>query len=90
MAPPRCPLAVTPTPLQPMRRLGRHLGFEPDALWVKRDDLTGLAGGGNKARKLEYLVGDALRARLRHVAHWRRSAEQSRPDDGGGGVYRRA
>ncbi len=60
MAPPRCPLAVTPTPLQPMRRLGQHLGFEPDALWVKRDDLTGLAGGGNKARKLEYLVGDAL------------------------------
>jgi D-cysteine desulfhydrase len=43
-----------------MDRLGRQLGFEPGALWVKRDDLTGLAGGGNKARKLEYLVGDAL------------------------------
>jgi D-cysteine desulfhydrase family pyridoxal phosphate-dependent enzyme len=43
-----------------MPRLGRHLGFADGALWVKRDDLTGLAGGGNKARKLEYLVADAL------------------------------
>ena len=34
--------------------------MEPGALWVKRDDLTGLAGGGNKARKLEYLCADAL------------------------------
>jgi D-cysteine desulfhydrase family pyridoxal phosphate-dependent enzyme len=58
--PPRLPLAVAPTPLQPAERLGKALGFEPGALWVKRDDLTGLAGGGNKARKLEYLLGDAL------------------------------
>jgi D-cysteine desulfhydrase len=56
----RRPLAVTPTPLQPLPRLGRELGFVDGALWVKRDDLTGLAGGGNKARKLEYLVADAL------------------------------
>ncbi|WP_334145179.1 1-aminocyclopropane-1-carboxylate deaminase/D-cysteine desulfhydrase [Rhabdothermincola sp.] len=61
MSPPqRFPIAVTPTPLQPMDRLGRSLGFEEGALWVKRDDLTGLAGGGNKARKLDYLIGDAL------------------------------
>jgi D-cysteine desulfhydrase len=33
--------------------------MEPGSLWVKRDDLTGLGGGGNKARKLEYLCGDA-------------------------------
>jgi D-cysteine desulfhydrase len=46
-----------------MARLGAVLGFAPGALWVKRDDLTGLAGGGNKARKLEYLVGDALAQR---------------------------
>jgi D-cysteine desulfhydrase len=39
--------------------LGAALGFEPGALTVKRDDLTGLAGGGNKARKLAYLVADA-------------------------------
>jgi len=44
-----------------MERLGAHLGFAPGMLWVKRDDLTHLAGGGNKARKLEYLVADALR-----------------------------
>jgi 1-aminocyclopropane-1-carboxylate deaminase/D-cysteine desulfhydrase-like pyridoxal-dependent ACC family enzyme len=43
-----------------MPRLGAHLGFEDGALWVKRDDLTGLGAGGNKARKLEYLVADAL------------------------------
>lgn len=58
--PQRFAVAVTPTPLQPMPRLGRELGFREGALWVKRDDLTGLAGGGNKARKLEYLVADAL------------------------------
>jgi 1-aminocyclopropane-1-carboxylate deaminase/D-cysteine desulfhydrase-like pyridoxal-dependent ACC family enzyme len=54
------PLAACPTPLQPLDRLGAHLGFAPGALKVKRDDLTGLAGGGNKARKLSYLVADAL------------------------------
>jgi D-cysteine desulfhydrase len=43
-----------------MDRLGAALGFEADALWVKRDDCTGLAGGGNKARKLEYLCADAI------------------------------
>ena len=43
-----------------MERLGDALGFEPGMLWVKRDDQTGLAGGGNKARKLEFLVADAL------------------------------
>ena len=42
-----------------MRRLAAHLGMADDALWVKRDDCTGLAGGGNKARKLEYLCEDA-------------------------------
>jgi D-cysteine desulfhydrase family pyridoxal phosphate-dependent enzyme len=52
-------LAHLPTPLEPMRRLGAHLDMAADALWVKRDDATGLAGGGNKARKLEYLCEDA-------------------------------
>lgn len=56
----RVPFAVVPTPLQPMDRLGATLGFAPGCLWVKRDDLTALAGGGNKARKLEYLVADAV------------------------------
>jgi D-cysteine desulfhydrase family pyridoxal phosphate-dependent enzyme len=56
----RVPLAHLPTPLEPMDRLGAHLGIEPAGLWVKRDDATGLAGGGNKARKLEYLCADAI------------------------------
>jgi D-cysteine desulfhydrase family pyridoxal phosphate-dependent enzyme len=56
----RLPLVHLPTPLEPLDRLGAHLGMPPGHLWVKRDDLTGLAGGGNKARKLEYLCADAL------------------------------
>ena len=51
-------LAHLPTPLEPAARLGEHLGI--DDLWVKRDDLTGLALGGNKARKLELLLADAI------------------------------
>lgn len=58
--PPAHPLATIPTPLQPMDRLAAELGLVAGHLLVKRDDLTGLAGGGNKARKLEYLVADAL------------------------------
>jgi len=58
--PDRVPLAHLPTPLEPADRLGRALGLEPGRLWVKRDDLTGLATGGNKARKLELLLADAL------------------------------
>ena len=42
-----------------MRRLAAHLDMDDDTLWVKRDDATGLAGGGNKARKLEYLCHEA-------------------------------
>lgn len=54
------PLAHLPTPLEPADRLGAALGLEPGRLWFKRDDCTGLATGGNKARKLELLVDDAL------------------------------
>jgi D-cysteine desulfhydrase family pyridoxal phosphate-dependent enzyme len=53
-------LAHLPTPVEPMDRLGAALGMDQGALWVKRDDCTGLAGGGNKARKLEYLCADAI------------------------------
>lgn len=55
----RVSLGYFPTPLDRLERLSRHLGG-PELL-VKRDDLTGLATGGNKARKLEYLIADALR-----------------------------
>jgi len=55
---PRVRLTHAPTPLEPMQNLSRLLGG-PN-LWIKRDDCTGLASGGNKTRKLEYLIGDAL------------------------------
>ncbi|NNE59550.1 MAG: D-cysteine desulfhydrase family protein [Woeseia sp.] len=55
---PQASLALLPTPIQALRNLGASLrGID---LWMKRDDLSGLEGGGNKTRKLEYLVGDAL------------------------------
>ncbi|HEV2368452.1 MAG TPA: pyridoxal-phosphate dependent enzyme, partial [Acidimicrobiales bacterium] len=57
---PRAPLCHAPTPLEPMDRLAASLGLPAGTLFVKRDDCTGLAGGGNKARKLEFLCGDAL------------------------------
>lgn len=57
---PRYPLGCLPTPLQNLERMGERLGIE---LKVKRDDLTGLAAGGNKVRKLEFLVADAQRQR---------------------------
>ncbi|MGH7322374.1 MAG: 1-aminocyclopropane-1-carboxylate deaminase/D-cysteine desulfhydrase [Candidatus Rokuibacteriota bacterium] len=46
-----------PTPLQPLPRLSAHLGGPQ--LWIKRDDLTGFALGGNKVRKLEFFLGTA-------------------------------
>ena len=52
--------ATWPTPIEPAPRLSVALGLGPDDLWVKRDDLTALAGGGNKVRKLEYLCAAAL------------------------------
>jgi L-cysteate sulfo-lyase len=55
---PRIRITHSPTPLEPMRRLTERLGG-PN-LWIKRDDCTGLATGGNKTRKLEYLMADAL------------------------------
>src|SRR5437588_7066233 len=55
----RVPLAHLPTALEDAPRLGAAFGLS--RLWIKRDDATGLALGGNKARKLEYLMADALR-----------------------------
>ena len=57
---PRLELACLPTPVHPLRRLSAELGG-PE-IWIKRDDLTGLAGGGNKTRKLEFVVADAVEA----------------------------
>jgi L-cysteate sulfo-lyase len=57
---PRLRITHAPTPLEPMPRLTQLLGGP--TLWIKRDDCTGLATGGNKTRKLEYLIADALAA----------------------------
>ncbi|MCJ1900139.1 MULTISPECIES: 1-aminocyclopropane-1-carboxylate deaminase/D-cysteine desulfhydrase [Paracoccus] len=54
---PKIPLAFAPTPVERLMRLGADLGIE---LFVKRDDYTGFGGGGNKVRKLEYLMADAV------------------------------
>ena len=63
---PRYPLAFLPTPLHPLPRLSEALASRIQLpasdlrLFIKRDDQTGLAAGGNKTRKLEFLVADAL------------------------------
>lgn len=54
---PRIALGHFPTPLEPMDRLSEELGGP--RFWVKRDDCTGLSSGGNKTRKLEFLMADA-------------------------------
>jgi D-cysteine desulfhydrase family pyridoxal phosphate-dependent enzyme len=56
---PRVSLAHLPTPLQELTRLRTKLGQSP-RIFMKRDDETGLATGGNKTRKLEFLIADAL------------------------------
>ena len=55
---PRLNFCHSPTPLEPMESLTRVLGGP--TLYVKRDDCTGLATGGNKTRKLEFLIADAV------------------------------
>lgn len=52
----RISCAHLPTPIEKLHRLSAYLGCQ---IWIKRDDCTGLAGGGNKVRKLEYLIADA-------------------------------
>ncbi len=55
---PRLSLGHFPTPLEPLDNLSKLLGGPK--IWIKRDDATGLATGGNKTRKLEFLLADAL------------------------------
>lgn len=61
---PKLPLANLPTPVERLTKLEQHLGMAP--IYVKRDDLSGSLYGGNKVRKLEYLLADA--AKNRHSA----------------------
>ncbi len=62
---PRHPLTVLPTPVQPLERLSRRSGLPP--LWIKRDDMSGPLYGGNKPRKLEWLLGAATARHRRGV-----------------------
>jgi D-cysteine desulfhydrase len=62
--PPRVPLAQTPTPVEHLADLGRDLGLD---LYVKRDDLTGLELSGNKVRKLEFLLAEAVACKADRV-----------------------
>lgn len=63
--PERVTLSQLPTPIEKLERLSRHLGGP--TVYVKRDDQTGLATGGNKARKLEFLFAEALAQGCDHV-----------------------
>lgn len=63
--PERVPLGFFPTPIERLDRLSKHLGG-PE-IWIKRDDQTGLASGGNKTRKLEFLAADALAQGADHL-----------------------
>jgi D-cysteine desulfhydrase len=58
-------IAHLPTPIEPLARLSKHLGG-PEII-IKRDDLTGLATGGNKTRKLEFLVAEAIAKGCDHL-----------------------
>ena len=79
----RYPLLFGPSPVHPLERLTRHLGGA--SIWAKREDCnSGIAYGGNKTRKLEYLVADALATGLRHPGLDRRGAVEPHPPGGGG------
>lgn len=63
--PEKVSLGFFPTPIERLDRLSKHLGG-PE-IWIKRDDQTGLASGGNKTRKLEFLAADALAQGADHL-----------------------
>jgi D-cysteine desulfhydrase len=63
--PARVQLGHFPTPIEKLERLSRHLGG-PE-IYVKRDDQTGLATGGNKVRKLEFFLADVLAKKCDHI-----------------------
>ena len=59
------PLGEFPTPVQKLERLGAELGISQ--VYIKRDDLSGKLYGGNKPRKLEFILGDVLRSRAKEA-----------------------
>jgi len=84
---PRVRLASLPTPLQELLRLSAAL--KGPRILVKRDDMTGLAFGGNKTRKLEYLMAEALNQDADYIvtgagfhSNWRTQAAAPAPPAG--------
>jgi L-cysteate sulfo-lyase len=65
---PRVALAHLPTPLEELGSLSRLLA--PVSLYTKRDDQTGLAFGGNKARKLEFIMADVVAQGADTIVTW--------------------
>lgn len=68
---PQLRLGVYPTPFYRLENISRIYN---KSIWIKRDDLCGVALGGNKVRKLEYLLADRPEAGLRHRVHHRRAS----------------
>lgn len=62
---PRVSLATLPTPIEKLDQIGNNIGLRN--LYIKRDDLTGTVYGGNKVRKLEFLLGDILQTNAKEV-----------------------
>jgi len=65
---PRERLIHSPTPLRKLEKLSQELGG-PD-IFIKRDDMTGLAFGGNKSRKLEFIIADVLKKKADTIITW--------------------
>lgn len=78
---PRLELIGAPTPLEYLPRLSDYLGRE---IYIKRDDVTPIAMGGNKLRKLEFLVADALREGADTLITAGAIQSKPCPSDGGG------
>ncbi len=76
---PRVKLGYVNTPIEALPRLSAALGGPP--IYIKRDDLTGLAFGGNKTRMLEFSMADALASRRRHRGDGRRRPVELLPPD---------
>ena len=89
---PRRRYTIGATPLEFLPNFTRALS--PDGqgpnIWIKRDDMLGLFPGGNKTRKLEFLVADALAQGRRHADHLRRTTVQPLPHHAGSRCQRRA
>ena len=79
---PTAGLAQLPTPMHPLKNFSTLL--EGVDLWIKRDDLTGLEGGGNKNKEARLFGRRCPKAGCRHVGDCRGNPIQSHPSDGCG------